>query len=190
MTILGLHSVAELREWLAAMDYEQAQIASAHDAFAATWAVQDAAAATAWAGDWKTLRARYGEARAKAQGAIAHAAHDPRPDNLIPVEDEWVAIERALARNPGTMSRGDLQDLYGRLAAAQGKPMDFSRMPQPTASADADVAVLKAADAAIRAGESAMRRITPSKSTGTLVLVCLGSGLSLATLIAFRSVFK
>ena len=116
---------------------------------------------------------------ARARGAIARAQLElGMPDSVIPVEDEWQGLVHALAKTPGTTAKGDLQDLYNRLCAAQGKPIDLSRMPQPTAT-DADLGVFKAADAAIKAGETAARRVAPSKGTGTLLFVGVGLGLGL-----------
>jgi hypothetical protein len=188
MTVLGHHTVAELRDWLSALDYQAGQIANAHGAFAPTWKVRDAAALSHWEEDWQAFVARYGAARAKARAAIARAQFEIGvPDSLIPVEDEWNGVQHALTKTPGTTSKGDFQDLYNRLAAAQAKPIDMSATPQPTAT-DADLNVFKAADATIRAGEAAGRELAPSKGTGAMVVI--GAGLALALLLALRSVFK
>jgi hypothetical protein len=188
MSVLGHHSVGELRDWLVDIDYQTAQIGAAYEAFAPAWQAQDTAAQHEWAGEWKALQARYAAARGKAQAAIFRAKLDVGiPDSLIPVEDEWQAVLHALARTPGAVAKGDFQDLYTRLVAAQGKPVDLSKMPQPTAP-DADLNVYKAADAVIRAGEAAARQITPSKTTGTLIVV--GLGLALGVLLATKSVLR
>jgi hypothetical protein len=189
MTVLGHHSVGELRDWLSAIDYQAGQIAAAYAAFGPTWQVQDAAAHHEWAGEWKALHSRYGAARSRAQFAIARAQLEVAiPDSLIPVEDEWQAVLHALAKTPGAVAKGDFQDLYNRLAAAQGKPIDLSKMPQPTA-ADSDMSAYKAADSAIRAGESAARALTPAKvSAGTKFL--LGGGLLLGLFLATKVVLR
>jgi hypothetical protein len=189
MTVLGHHSVGELRDWLSAIDYEAGQIASAYATFGPTWQAQDAAAHHEWAGQWKALQSRYGAAHARAQFAIARAQLDIGiPDSVIPVEDEWQAVLHALAKTPGAVARGDFQDLYNRLAAAQGKPIDMSKMPQPTAT-DADLSAYKAADTVIRAGESAARAVSPAQmSPGTKLL--LGGGILLGLLIATKVVLR
>ena len=188
MSILGHHSVGELRDWLVDIDFQTAQIGAAYAAFAPTWQAQDPAAHHEWAADWKAFQARYGAARGRAEGALLRSKLDVGvPDSVIPVEDEWQAILHALAKTPGATVKGDFQDLYGRLAAAQGKPVDFSKMPQPTAP-DVDLAVFKATDAVIRAGEAAARAATPSKTTGTLIVV--GLGLALGVLLATKSVLR
>jgi hypothetical protein len=188
MTFLGHHALGELRDWLAAIDYEAGQIGSAYAAFAPTWQAQDPVAHRAWLGDWQSLQSRYGVARAKAQSAIGHARWEVGvPDSMIPVEDEWQGVLHALSKTPGATGTGDFQDLYNRLTAAQGRPVDMSKLPQPTA-ADADLTAYKAADTVIRAGEAVARQITPSKGTGTLVVV--GLGLVLGVLLATKSVLR
>jgi hypothetical protein len=188
MSVLGHHSVGELREWLVDLDYQMEQIGAAYSSFAPAWQAQDAPSHREWAGEWTSLQTRYGAARAKAQGAIFRSKLDVGiPDSLLPVEDEWQAVLHALARTPGTTAKGDLQDLYDRLAAAQGRPIDLSKRPQPTAP-DADLVAFKTADAALRAGEAAVREITPSKTTGTWVVV--GLGLALGVLLATKSVLR
>ena len=188
MSILGHHSAGELRDWLVDVDYQVAQVGAAYAVFAPTWLAQDSAAHHEWAVEWKSLQTRYGAARAKAQAALLRAklAIDI-PDSMFPVEDEWQGVLHALAKTPGATGKGDFQDLYGRLATAQGKPVDFSKMPQPTAP-DVDLNVYKATDAVIRAGEAAVRAATPSKTTGTLIVV--GLGLALGVLLATKSVLR
>ena len=66
MTIAGHHTVAELKDWLAALDYQAGQVAQAYAAFAPKWRARDdgGAAATDWENDWKALKARYAAAHA------------------------------------------------------------------------------------------------------------------------------
>ena len=187
MTILTRHSVAELRDWLAAIDYQMGQIAAAYAAFASTWQARDPVAQHEWLADWQALHTRYTLARARAEGAIGRAKIEPAPDSLIPAENEWQGVLHALSRTVGVTAKGDFQDLHDRLVAALGKPIDFSKMPQPTAT-DADLSAYKVADAAIRAGEAAVRQVTPSKGTGTLIIV--GLGLLLGVVLATKSVFR
>jgi hypothetical protein len=188
MTILNHHSVAELRDWLAALDYQTGQVAAAYAAFAPGWQTHDAAAHQDWSADWKAFQTRYGIARAKALGSIGRAQLEVAvPDSMIPVEDEWQGVLHAVSRTRGLTAKGDFQDLHDRLVAAQGKPIDLSKTPQPTAT-DADLGAYKIADAAIRAGEAAARDLKPSKGTGTLVIV--GLGLILGVVLATKSVLR
>ena len=188
MTILGHHTVAELRDWLAAVDYQANQIAGSFKSFAPTWSAHDGATARDWSSDWSAFLSRYRTARARALLVIGRAQVELGiPDSVIPVEDEWQGVQNALARTPGSIAKGDFQDLYNRLSAAQAKPIDMSATPQPTA-VDADLGAYKAADAVIRAGENVARTVAPSKSTGVMVL--LGVGLGFGLLVALRSVLK
>jgi hypothetical protein len=188
VTVLGHHSIGELKDWLSAVDYETGQIAVAYTSFASAWQAQDAATHKDWATDWKSFQARYGAARAKARSVIARSRLEVGiPESLLPVEDEWQGVLHALAANPGTVAKGDFQDLYNRLTAAQGKPVDMSKMPQPTAP-DADLNAYGAVDSIIREGEAVVGQVTPSRGTGTLVVV--GLGLVLGILLATRSVLR
>jgi len=188
MTVLEHHSVAELRDWLSAIDYEIGQVGAAYAAFAPAWQAQDSAAHQDWASDWKSLQSRYGAARAKAQSVLDRARFVVGvPDSMIPAEDEWQGVVRALAKTPGAIAKGDFQDLCNRIGTAQGRPVELSKIPQPTA-ADADLNVFKAADTAIRAGEAAVRKITPSKGAGALVV--LGLGLGVGLVLAAKSVLR
>lgn len=185
MTFLNHHTVAELRDWLAAIDYQVNQVAAAYVAFVPTWQAKDATAYAEWAADWQRFQTRYAAAHAKAQRAIARAFG--MPDSVSPVEDEWQEVLHALSRTAGVSAKGDFQDLHDRLVAVLGKPIDLSKTPQPTAT-DADLDAYKAADAAIKAGEAAVRSVTPSRGTGALIVV--GLGLVVGLVLATKSVLR
>lgn len=187
MSILGHHSAGELRDWLAAMDYQVAQIAKAYAAFAPTWKAQNAQALADWTHDWNEFQSRYGVAHALARMAIVKATLTPVPDSLIPVEDEWQRVHNALTQSPGTISKGDLQDLYNRLAAARGTPIDMPKTPQPTA-ADADLHVFKAADAVAKGAEDLTHHLPPPPDTSTKILI--GGGIALGLALVVRSILR
>ncbi len=194
MTIAGHHTVAELREWLEHIDYEVAQVEASFASIHASWAAQDPTAAKEWASEWDTLRGRYRTVRLRAEIAIARAkVAIGVSDSVIPAEDEWQAVLHALSVTPGTVSRGDLQDLYNRLSAVSAKPViDASKAPKPHA-ADADLSVLQAANATIRAGEKAAAALVDAAektkmSPGTKVIV-LG-GVVLGLFLAAKSVLR
>ncbi len=197
MTIVGHHTVAELREWLAALDYQVGKIEEAYSAYQSHWRLVDRAAWEDWGRDWNVFKARYGAAHTAAQSVIQRAAYLAIPDSLLPVEDEWKGIHHALTVSPdGPYVKGDLQDLYNRLAAARGAPIDMSKMPQPTAT-DADLSVFNGTGAVLDAGKAAwdalpspklpdLSAITPS--SGTKVLI--GGGLLLGLVLVARSVTR
>jgi len=189
MSVFGHHSVGELRDWLSAIEYQTGQLAAAYAAFGPAWQAKDAAGHNEWADDWRAFQARYGAARARAQSAIERARWEVGvPDSVIPVEDEWQAVLHALARSPGTTGKGDFQDLNARLVVAQGRPVDMSKTPQPTA-VDADLSVYKAADTAIRVGENAARTMTGAKMSPVAKLLLGGSvlvGIFVASKVVLR----
>jgi hypothetical protein len=198
MTILGHHTVAELRDWIEHIDEEMGRIDAVAKATLPAWKAQDPPSAAAWADEWKALSSRYQAARVLAEIAFAKSKIAIGvSDSVIPVEDEWQAVLHALSKTPGVVAPGDYQDLFNRLnpiAVAQAKPIDLSNLPQPKAT-DADLGVFQAANATIRAGEKAAdavlragKDLAPSKGTATVVVV--GLGLVLGILLATKSVLR
>ncbi len=186
MTIGGNHTVAELRDWIAANDFVVGRIASGWAEIGPAWTAVDPAGAGAFGEQWAALRARYELARAGAEARFLLAKLDLfLPDSLSPAEDQWQAVARALERYPGgPQSPGDLQDLYARIAAARtqlGAPaIDFTGLPQPTPGSDADLNLYQASDAAIRAGEAQL------PSSGTSWGLVLAGACGLGLYLAFR----
>ncbi len=146
MSFLGTHTVDELKEWLAALDYQTGRVESARGA--SSWQRSDPAGFAAWAVDWSALRRRYDAARKFAQGAI----DDPVTSffgSVGTVGNEWEAVARATTQVEGRQTRGDLQELVDRFNVGDGKRITFPDNPQPTAK-DFDLGTYKAADTVIR----------------------------------------
>ena len=176
MTILGQPSASELQDLLKSHDYEISQIKVGYDKIRPSWEASDPAAAAAFAKDWADFQTRYTTASAVATGAIASMlglTGFPSPQ----VSLAWYAVLRAMKQDDGTISKGDLQDLYNRLAAAgASSAIDLSKMPQPT-SVDADLETFKAADAATKKIETGAASL---KSAGlTLWPYVLGGALAI-----------
>ena len=188
MTVLGQQTVAELRDLLAAKDYTVRQIEQAYKDFASTWEKRDASAFTDWTADWHTFRRRYDAARASAQHAIDGAKLNPLSDSLLPADAEYQGVLHALKQVDGTITRGDLQDLYNRITAA-GKTPDVSQTPQPKAP-DEDLRAYKAADTAVKAVETAERAVAKSAenalSPKVVIAGLLGLGLVLGVAVAAK----
>lgn len=181
MTILGAHTVAELQDWIAALDFQISHVTaavmgrgSAHPDFAA------------WSNDWNAMLLRYGAAHAAADTAIAvgSSLFSP-PAAVLPAEGEWQGIERALNPDPGgpSMPR-NYQGLYNRASAMVG-PIDLSDTPQPRKGTDVDLGVYKAADTTIRVGAGAVHDAAhdlplPDDKTKILIAAALGLGLVIA----------
>jgi hypothetical protein len=160
--IVGLHTIAELRDWLKALDYQIAEIERARLEVAPAWLVRDPAGFAAWTAEWSAFRSRYTDAHDLAQGQILLAKTEWTPDNLNTAEVAWQVVAYALRQDPGGPEhRGDFQDLYRRLVAARGASVDLSRTPQPAKGTDADLIVYQGADGLIKAGEAATSAAFP-----------------------------
>jgi hypothetical protein len=144
-TEMGLYTVAELSDLLKAKDEEMHAMDTAYNAYAPNWHGPDA---DNFANDWHALQARYASARTAATNTIANAS-SWIPANMNPADGDYHAVINSLIQVEGTTTKGDLQDLYNRLSAAQKKPVegpDF-KVSQPTKGSDADENALKGADA-------------------------------------------
>ena len=152
---LGQYTIAELKDLLKAKDFEVQKVQSAYDNFKGQWSSSDPDTASAWLNDWNALLARYNAAKQNANIEISLVTFSPVPDNVNPADAEYQAVLRSLQQTEGTVSPGDLQDLFSRvsaaLAAANQKPISEVGLPQPAASSDFDENTLKAADATIKA---------------------------------------
>jgi hypothetical protein len=173
MTLLGKPTVAELKDLLAAKDYTIGQLDRAYADFAPTWVARDSAAFTDWTSDWNAFHKRYDTARTAAQRAIDFAKLNVAPESLLVAEDEYGAVLKALKQIDGTITKGDLQDLYDRIAGA-GKTPDLSRTPQPAAT-DMDLRAYSAADRTLKAVEAVGKAAAkPAASLFTPRTVLLG----------------
>lgn len=171
MTILGLQTVAELRDLVEAKDYLVSQVQKAYDSHAVFWSNSDKEASKEWKSDWDSFRIRYKAARMVADSAFARAKLSLASESVIPAEVEYRAVMRALTINPDKgYSRGDFQDLYNRLSAVT--TIDTSKAPQPRRP-DFDLD-----------GRNTLEKVdvtAPSNRGGVLI----GGGLALAALATF-----
>ena len=149
----GLHTVSELRDWLAALDFQIGVINRGFAELDDTWSKRDPDGRADWARDWAALTTRYGVAHGVATSALSIAKTDLQPDWMNPAELPWRLVDKAIRQNPPAETKGDLQELYRRLAGARGANLDFSKTPQPARGEDVDLAVYQLADGALRAGE-------------------------------------
>ena len=149
--LLGLATVAELRDLLRAKDYQLKVLDRAAVAHG-VWS--DDAAMAKWQSDFAALQARYASARRAAQLVIDAAEYNPIADNLLPASAEFDGVLKALRKNwdgktGGTLATGDMADLSARLEADGGTP-DYSGTPQPQIDSDAALRLFKAADVIVR----------------------------------------
>lgn len=137
MTIFGQHTVHELQELIAAKDVEMNDLVNAGTSYKPTWDASDSASSTQWQTDLTALQARYNTARTNAESVIALSENSAISPDYLPAESSWQAILTSVQQVPGTVTAGDLQDLYNRLVAVTGYAYK-SNVPQPTAL-DADL---------------------------------------------------
>lgn len=172
-TVLGKHTVAELKDLVDAKDYTLKQIESLFKQAP----VNDKRLGD-WITDWGKLRSRYNAARLKANDAIT--GFHILPDSASPAEDEYNAIIMALQPAYPSESKGDLQDLYRRIVDMGLKP-DLSETPQPKAI-DPDLNVVKASDVmtgvlggALQGAQSAVHQFVPQTDYKKLALYVGGA---------------
>lgn len=149
--ILGLMTVAELRDLLRAKDY-QLKVLDRAAVSHGVWS--DDARMADWNADFAALQARYATARRAAQLVIDAAEYNPIDDSLLPASAEFDGVMRALRKNwdgktGGALAKGDMSELSARLEADGGAP-DYSGTPQPRIDSDAALRIYKAADVIVR----------------------------------------
>ncbi len=139
--ILGQHTLGEVRDLLAAKDYEHGQMQLAADA--AKGAI--AAADPSWFADWRAFLDRYNAARVQAKIVLSLGPQTGVRAEVQPAEGLWKQILLTLTKDPSKpFTDTDEQGLFNRLQKAGGKP-DVSKVPQP-ATADVDLGIFKTAD--------------------------------------------
>ncbi len=155
--ILGQHTLGEVRDLLAAKDYEHARIQAAYDAAPANVDAKD----PAWKSDWAAFLDRYKSARLKALAEIAAASAVTVGPALtvLPAEGTWKGILATLTKDPSKpYTDTDEQGLFVRLQKAGVTP-DVSHVPQPQ-SADVDLGIYRGADDLLKGGAAAVSAAT------------------------------
>ena len=149
---LGMHTVDELRDLLAAKQKERDEVTKAGAAATPSWSATDPAAYAAWAADLARANTAFEVARSGAQGIVdwlpgeAPESGGPLSIFSVPGVDAWDNL--VLASKP-------YKDLTLRLVAAGHAPAPY-RVPQPTA-ADRDLGAYKMADEAAKGIENVGR---------------------------------
>ena len=169
-TILGYHSVDELKDLIAAKDTDLRNLARRLEEVSGSGQLDLATFTPAY----NTLVARYTTARANAQKAIDNAIDAWRPLNMISAENEWNGLLTSLNSRwkEYTWSPGDgsLDDLYNRVIEAGSTGVNDEPTPQPRPNTDADFNVLTATTHVTQALESASTTVGNLFDTKHLVL--------------------
>lgn len=66
--------------------------------------------------DLAGLNTRYNKAVSDAKSAISDSSWNPLPASMIPADNAYQSIVKALKQDPSTISKGDFDDLYARLS--------------------------------------------------------------------------
>lgn len=138
--LFGHHTTDELNDIVAAKDAEVAMLAQLRASHP-----QIASADPSWDHDYAGFKARWEPARKTAEIAIQTAKYNLTvPDSLIPAEDAYQGILRAVWPVPNTVTPGSLGDLSQRLAKVGGRPPQGWQVPQPKSDG------LRSANAAVK----------------------------------------
>lgn len=182
-TVMGEHTVAELKDLLAAKDVEIARVEQAYqkilDQGPPTQAVVQ------WKNDWDSFRTRWNSAKKDAQDAIDAWGYNLFvPDNMAIVESQYVGVVKALSQAYPELHTipGDFVDLSARLTELGGV-VDSGPIPQPKPGSDFDLNALHNATAITTVIDQAGHAIQPFlPGKKTLILVAIGLGLGLVLL--------
>jgi hypothetical protein len=128
-SLMGMQTVAELKDLLVAKDNEIAQ-------FEANFAAHPSHDSDLIQ-DWNNLKDRYAKARAFAQEIINVNQYEITPASMSPAQAQWDAVIHSLQQDKTKITKGDLQDIYNRNSFAE------THVPQPTAT-DFDLKTMNA----------------------------------------------
>jgi hypothetical protein len=181
MTILGKHTISELRDLLKAYDYQFDELSRAFDTASSEWANADTGGRDTWKRDFDAWNAStWQPARNRANTSLAGTATSLQ--DITTDEPTYQATATAFA---------PLVDFDRRLrtapkAAAAYAP-DYKSNPQPTA-VDADLGAYKSADASTKVIEAAAKAANPLAGLSTTQKILYGAaafvGLALFVKIA------
>ena len=174
--ILGQHSVSELKLLLKNKDSELADMQKAFASFGPSWSKSDPATFSAWSSDYDNLKRRYGMASVEAKAEIIGGEMVPLlSDDNIPAETGYQAVIGALQAQSGVVNKGDLQDLFNRLQAAQTSQgqATYTETPltQEEKGHDTDLNVLQVATKAQDVIDAAAKKTKPSATTEAVLIV-------------------
>lgn len=160
-TVGGEHTLAEFNDLVRAHSYNIKQTDQAANRLTQAQIQKDPGAWAVWIADWTALKSRWSHILQLSQAL--NEQWRVLPDNLAPVEEAYIKAAQAVQQSYPELrtTKGDLVDLVGRLSRL-GQSADFSSMPQPRSSSDADFLAFKASDTAAKNIEQALKAVTPS----------------------------
>ena len=197
MTILGQHSVTELKSLLAAKDSEIADMDKAFTTFGPTWSKADGPTYRAWFLAYTLFKSAYNIAWVEAKAAILAGELVPFvSDDNIPAETAYQGVMYTVLNTgtDGKVNPGGLQDLFDQIQAAQKNAgvaqYTETAIVQPPKGSDTDLAALQAANAAAKAIEDAKKKAAAAASSPYAKGLLIGgiALLGLAGITAIKSV--
>jgi 3-methyladenine DNA glycosylase/8-oxoguanine DNA glycosylase len=180
MTILGKHTLAETRDYLAVANYRFSETGKAYDAL--TTKPDDITK------DWETLKARWSVDSDDIANTMRKKAWQsfPSPSSIINTEDEFQRIAKYIQFQENVT--GSLQDITKRIETLRGSIIPYSNQPKQD-SADFDSAAFKSLDATTKQIDAAYDKAKAeagkalTSNTGLLI-----GGSILATLLGIGAV--
>lgn len=184
MTILGKHTVAELRELVADKDFAIQQTLALYKS--SNWTQCPARADWDW--DWKNFFERYSTARstAKQKMFLITAANPLVGPSVMPAEEEYQLILRAITKSgTGLYVKGDLPDLQQRLQNAVRRNIDYSGRPGYSTT-DLDMVAYKKADGTVKVIEATGTQVQKNLTSGPALLAFGAVGIVGAAVIVAK----
>lgn len=189
-TVLGEHTVAELKDLLAAKTVEVDRVEKAYQKILDLGPPKPEV--TAWKTDWDTFKERWSAATKEAQDAIDAWSWNPFvPDNMAAAESQYVGVLKALSQAYPELHTvpGDLNDLGIRLTQLGGE-IDNSPLPQPQPNSDFDFNALQTTNAAAQVAQHAADALTLSKKTWVIIGLGVGLGLFILPRLLIPAPFR
>jgi hypothetical protein len=153
-TVLGYHTVAELKDLVLAKDVAMRNLGKRLAEVSDSGKLN----LNTFVPSYNDLVIRYSSARDFAQKAIDAAANAWRNPSMIVAEDEWNNLLTALnphwRENTWTRGDGSLDDLYAQIVEAGSTGSTDEPTPQPQSGTDVDFNALTATTQATQALES------------------------------------
>ncbi len=117
---------------MSVIDMRMASVTQAYAAMGGKWGASNPAAFADWTADFTALNGRWAQARANAASAIANPAFGAFQAQSV-YDGMLKAIRQCAPPDGCPLTKGDLDDLSARLAAAAGASVEpVGPLPQPT----------------------------------------------------------
>lgn len=183
MTILGKHTLAEVKDLVADYDYKIIQTTKLYQQFAPNWTNTDER--KEWEAEWSLFNQKYSKVRttAKEKIAAALAANAAVGPSVIPAEDLWQQIRDVVA-DGRAWTTGDYPDLRDRLQNASGKAIDLTGRPTYDAT-DIDFSAYNVSNTAAKGVEAVGKaaKDAAKSNVGLIVGGAIATGVGLAIYI-------